>query len=290
MDNYTPMKIIYTINEITQIIKNAKSENKTIGFVPTMGFLHSGHSSLFDKSTAKSDITIVSIFVNPIQFGANEDYNKYPRDLERDIKIAEKHNVDYIFAPNNSEMHPACSLTNIKINKLTDVFEGKLRPGHFEGVALILVKLFNIIKPDYVFFGQKDYQQTLVVKQIVKDLNIDAKIIISPTVRTDTGLAISSRNSYLSDEELAQANILYQAMEAAKDKIAKGERVRTNINAVMRQVLNANKNIKIDYASIAIADDLSEPDIFHSNDKAVLLLAVYLGKTRLIDNELVDFI
>jgi pantoate--beta-alanine ligase len=283
------MKIIYTINEISQIIKNIKSQNKTIGFVPTMGFLHNGHSSLFDKSVGQSDITIISIFVNPTQFGLNEDYNKYPRDLEHDTKIAEQHNVDYVFAPDVLEIYPIGFLTNIGINKLTNVFEGKLRPGHFEGVALILIKLFNIIKPDYVFFGQKDYQQTLVVKQIVRDLNIDTKIVVSPTVRLDTGLAMSSRNSYLSVDEFEGANILYQAMEVAKTAIMNGERNRKNINTIMHQVLRTNKNIRIDYASIAMADDLSELNIFYAGDKAILLVAVYLGKTRLIDNSLITF-
>ena len=281
------MKIIHTINEITQIVKDIKLQEKTIGFVPTMGFLHSGHTSLFVNSKKQSDITIASIFVNPTQFGPNEDYNTYPRNLVQDVKIAEEHNVDYIFAPDNLEIYPDTSLTNISINKLTNVFEGKLRPGHFEGVALVVLKLFNIIKPDIAFFGQKDYQQTLIIKQIVKDLNIDIKIVVSPTVRLESGLAMSSRNSYLSSDELEQANILYKAMEIAKDVILKGERNRDNINNVMRQILSENKNIKIDYTSVAMAEDLSEPSVFNSNDNVILLVAIYLGKTRLIDNLLV---
>lgn len=281
------MKIIHTINEITQIVKDLKLQGKTIGFVPTMGFLHSGHTSLFVNSKKQSDITIASIFVNPTQFGPNEDYNTYPRNLVQDVKIAEEHNVDYVFAPDNLEIYPDTSLTSVSINKLTNVFEGKLRPGHFEGVALVVLKLFNIIKPDIAFFGQKDYQQTLIIKQIVKDLNIDIKIVVSPTVRLASGLAMSSRNSYLSSDELEQANILYKAMEIAKDVILKGERNRDNINNVMRQILSENKNIKIDYTSVAMAEDLSEPSVFNSNDNVILLVAIYLGKTRLIDNLLV---
>ena len=283
------MKIIHTIDEITQIVNEIKTKNRTIGFVPTMGFLHNGHTSLFDESIKQTDVTIVSIFVNPTQFGPNEDYNKYPRDLEGDFKIAENHGVDYIFVPNCSEMYPENSLTNIKINNLTDVFEGKLRPGHFEGVALVLVKLFNIIKPDFAFFGQKDYQQSLVVKQIVKDLNIDIKLIVCPTVRLKTGLAMSSRNSYLTTDELEQANILYQTIESTKNNIAKGECNRENINASMEQILKTNKNIKIDYASIVMAENLSEPNVFNIGDTAVILIAVYLGRVRLIDNSLVVF-
>jgi len=283
------VKIIHKIDQISEIIKDLKKQNQTIGFIPTMGALHQGHTSLFDKARKLSDISIASIFVNPTQFAPTEDYNKYPRNLENDISIANEHNVDYLFVPTTLEIYPMPSLITIHINKIADVFEGKLRPGHFEGVALVLIKLFNIIKPNYVFFGQKDYQQTLVVKQIVKDLNIDTEIIVTPTIRLASGLAMSSRNAYLSSAELQEADILYRAMQSAKDIIERGERHRSNINATMQNVLLINKNIKIDYASIAMADDLTEPDVFQSGDNAVLLLAAYLGKTRLIDNSLIAF-
>ncbi|MCL2040321.1 MAG: pantoate--beta-alanine ligase [Bacteroidetes bacterium] len=283
------MKIINTIEEINEIINHLKKQNKIIGFVPTMGALHKGHASLLNEAKKLSDIVVASVFVNPTQFGPNEDYNKYPRSLENDIVVAEENNVDYMFVPSTLEIYPTNTLTTIHINKLTNIFEGKLRPGHFEGVGLILIKLFNIIKPNYAFFGQKDYQQTLVVKQIVKDLNVDTKIIVCPTIRLTSGLAISSRNTYLSEDELQQAGILFKAMESAKDIIEKGERNRSNINAAMRNVLLTNKNIKIDYASIVMAEDLTEPNIFQPGDITVLLLAVYLGNTRLIDNSLITF-
>lgn len=283
------MEIINTIEQVNVTIKDLKNKNKTIGFVPTMGALHKGHTSLFDKARELSDITIASIFVNPTQFGPTEDYNKYPRNLENDIAIASKHYIDYVFVPSTLEIYPVNTQTTININKLTDVFEGKLRPGHFEGVGLVLIKLFNIIKPDFVFLGQKDYQQTLVVKQIVKDLNIGIKVIVSPTIRLASGVAISSRNIYLTDNELQQADILFRAMQSAKDVIEKGERDINNINDAIRNVLITNKNVKIDYASIAMADDLTMPSVFQGGDNAVLLLAVYLGNTRLIDNLLITF-
>ena len=281
------MQVLYSINEIAQVVKEIKKQGKSIGFVPTMGYFHLGHTSLFEQSQKKSDISIVSLFVNPAQFGPNEDYDKYPRDIQNDIKIAAEQNVDYLFIPEVTEMYPNDFASSVKLKKITEIFEGKLRQGHFEGVALVLMKLFNIIKPDNVFFGQKDYQQTLVVKQIVKDFNIDTNIIVCPTIRLGTGLAMSSRNSYLSDVELEKASILFRTLEEAKKLIAAGEYAREKIDTFMQQTLNAEPQIKIDYASIVMADDLSAPEYFAHNDKLVILLAVYLGKTRLIDNSLV---
>jgi pantoate--beta-alanine ligase len=283
------MQVIHTINEMVSIAKNIHSQGKTIGFVPTMGFLHKGHTSLFDKSSEQSDVTIASLFVNPTQFGPNEDYNQYPRDLERDKSRAEAHNVEYLFVPDALEMYPIGFGTSLYIKNITDKFEGKLRPGHFDGVALVVAKLLNIIRPEFAFFGQKDYQQTLVIKQIVKDMNIQTKIIVTPIIRLESGLALSSRNTYLSEDDLKKSTILYNAMASAKAAILDGERHRKNINAIMHQVLRSAGGIRIDYASVALADDLSEPELFYPNDAAVLLLAVYIGKTRLIDNILLSF-
>jgi pantoate--beta-alanine ligase len=217
------MKIFHSINEVTQVIKETKKQNKTIGFVPTMGFFHKGHISLFKCSQEKTDVSIVSLFVNPAQFLPNEDYDKYPRDITRDMEIATSNKIDYLFIPTISEIYPSDFISSVKLKKITDVFEGKLRQGHFEGVALVLLKLFNIIKPDYAFFGQKDYQQTIVAKQIVKDFNIDTNIVVCPTIRLDTGLALSSRNSYLTDTEFNKANIIFKVMEDAKKLIMVGE-------------------------------------------------------------------
>ncbi|MDR0926748.1 MAG: pantoate--beta-alanine ligase [Ignavibacteria bacterium] len=283
------MKILTTIDEVRVASSDISKAGKTIGLIPTMGYLHEGHLSLFDNANEHSDITFASIFVNPTQFGPNEDYNKYPRDIDRDTELAEEHNVDYLFIPDALEMYPIGFCATMYIRNLTDKFEGQLRPGHFDGVALVVCKLFNIIRPDYAFFGQKDYQQTLVVKQMVKDLNMDTKIIVSPTIRLDSGLAMSSRNTYLSDEEKENATVLYYAMERAKDAIDNGERNRKEINAVLHKQLRSVQGIRIDYASIALANDLSEPDYFYPNEQAVILLAVYIGKTRLIDNFLITF-
>lgn len=288
------MHIIKTHNEMSAISRELKSKGKIIGFVPTMGALHHGHTSLFDKAKEHSEITIASIFVNPTQFGPNEDYSQYPRVFEQDAKLAKLHNVEYLFAPDALEMYPIGFSTSILTNNVaekssvSDKFDGKLRPGHFNGVALVVAKLFNIVKPDFAIFGQKDFQQTLVVKQLVKDLNYDTKIVVAPTIRLENGLAVSSRNSYLSDEEKAKAAILYNSMELAKKAISGGERERKKINAIMHQNLRTLQEIRIDYASAVLASDLSEPDIFYPNDKIALLLAVYLGKTRLIDNSLIS--
>jgi pantoate--beta-alanine ligase len=279
---------------MSAISRELKSKGKIIGFVPTMGALHHGHTSLFDKAKEHSEITIASIFVNPTQFGPNEDYSQYPRVFEQDAKLAKLHNVEYLFAPDALEMYPIGFSTSILTNNvaekssISDKFDGKLRPGHFNGVALVVAKLFNIVKPDFAIFGQKDFQQTLVVKQLVKDLNYDTKIVVAPTIRLENGLAVSSRNSYLSDEEKAKAAILYNSMELAKKAISGGERERKRINAIMHQNLRTLPEVRIDYASAVLASDLSEPDIFYPNDKIALLLAVYLGKTRLIDNSLIS--
>ena len=285
--NTNRMKILKTSSEIYEIISDFKWNGLTIGLVPTMGYFHEGHAALFDKIQEHADVVVVSVFVNPTQFGPNEDYNNYPRDIEKDIEFAKNYDVDYLFCPDISEIYPTDFSTSIQIRNITDKFEGKLRPGHFDGVALIVAKLFNIVKPDCAIFGQKDYQQTLVIKQMVKDLNIDIKIVTVPTVRLDNGLALSSRNIYLTEEEKDNATILYKAMETAKEAILSGERERKNINAIMQKKLLTVQNIKVDYANAALADSLSEPDIFQSNDLVVLLLAVHIGKTRLIDNILV---
>jgi pantoate--beta-alanine ligase len=281
------MEIIKTKSEMNEIIRDYKSDNLSIGLVPTMGYFHEGHAALFDKIQEYGDIIIASVFVNPTQFGPNEDYNKYPRDIGKDMEFADTYNVDYLFYPDVLEIYPTDFSTSIQVKNITDKFEGILRPGHFDGVALVVAKLFNIVKPNCAIFGQKDYQQTLVIKQMVKDLNIDIKIAVVPTVRLDNGLALSSRNIYLTEEEKDNATILYKAMETAKEAILNGERERKNINAIMHKKLLTVQNIRVDYANVALAGNLSEPDIFQSNDLVVLLIAVYIGKTRLIDNILV---
>lgn len=281
------MNFIEKIEEIREISRNAKKNNLKVGFVPTMGALHEGHLSLISKAKELSDIVIVSIFVNPKQFAPHEDLDKYPRDLEDDIEKSLSAGADFIFAPSALEIYPVGYSTSIKVNNISESFEGEFRPQFFEGVATVCGKLFIITEPDIVVFGQKDYQQCLVIKRLIKDLHLPIEFFMEPTVRESDGLAKSSRNKYLTKKDREKSGILFLALEEAKKSISKGERDRKIINAIMHKKLREIKEIKIDYASAALAEDLSQPEFFLKGDKIVLLLACYLNKTRLIDNSIV---
>jgi pantoate--beta-alanine ligase len=265
-----------------------RTEGKKIVLVPTMGYLHNGHLSLIRQGKEHGDVAIMSLFVNPTQFAPNEDFEKYPRNFEKDCFSAEKSGCDILFAPEASEMYPSDYASFINIGGITKKFEGAFRPNHFKGVATVVAKLFNATKPHFAIFGQKDYQQSLVVKRLAEDLNFDLTIIVAPTVREADGLAMSSRNVYLSPEERSKATILFTAMEEAIEAIQAGERRRKVINAIMHNHLRKLPEIKIDYASAADASNFDEPEEFVQGQLIVLLLAVYLGKTRLIDNALVS--
>lgn len=280
------MKIITKVREMQEISESIRREGKKIACVPTMGYLHEGHLSLVKKGKEYADVVITTNFVNPTQFAPNEDFEQYPRDLERDCKLLEEAGADYVFAPSAEEMYPGYN-TEINIKGVSQKFEGLFRPIHFNGVASVVAKLFIATKPHYAIFGQKDYQQTLVVKQMVRDMLFDTEIIIAPIIREEDGLARSSRNIYLSQEERQVATTLHNALLAAKTTIEAGVRNRDRINSVMKNYINETGAFKIDYASIADAETLEEPMDFKSGLKAVLLVAAYLGKTRLIDNELV---
>lgn len=258
-----------------------------IACVPTMGYLHEGHLNLIRKAKELADVVVVTLFVNPTQFGPNEDFEKYPRDFERDCMLASGAGADIMFAPDVLEMYPIGFSTNVSIGNITEKFEGERRPGHFDGVALIVTKLFNAVKPDIAIFGQKDYQQTLLIKRLVTDLNIDIRIVIAPTMREADGLAMSSRNTYLSKEDRERAPILFMALEEAIHAIQNGTKERKVINAILHKTLRTIPQIKIDYALSALADNLDEPDEYLAGDRVVLLLACFLGRTRLIDNALV---
>lgn len=273
-----------------KISSNLIKLGKTIALVPTMGALHNGHLSLFDKAKNKADILIASIFVNPTQFAPSEDFDKYPRNLEEDAKLALQHNVDFIFAPSEKEMYPDNYSTFINLKNITEVLEGEKRPTHFNGVAIVITKLFNIITPNYAFFGQKDYQQTLVIKQLVKDLNLSVEMFIEPTIRLENGLAMSSRNKYLTKNEQNKAAIIYKSMLVAKKAVENGIKNKTEIVNRIKNILIKEKNLRIDYICVALADNLKEVDNFQSNDKIVILIAVFIGKTRLIDNMLLTII
>lgn len=280
------MKIITKVREMQEVSESIRREGKKIACVPTMGYLHEGHLSLVKKGKVLADVVITTNFVNPTQFAPNEDFEQYPRDLERDCKLLEEAGADYVFAPSAEEMYPGYN-TEINIKGVSQKFEGLFRPIHFNGVASVVAKLFIATKPHYAIFGQKDYQQTLVVKQMVRDMLFDTEIIIAPIIREEDGLARSSRNIYLSQEERQVATTLHNALLAAKTTIEAGVRNRDRINSVMKNYINETGAFKIDYASIADAETLEEPMDFKSGLKAVLLVAAYLGKTRLIDNELV---
>ncbi len=281
------MQIINSIKTMQEIAVAHKCNGEKISVVPTMGFLHQGHLSLIKEAAGLADIVITTLFVNPRQFAPNEDYDLYPRDLSRDSELAAAAGTDYLFNPGVLEMYAIGNSTNISVDGITSKFEGAQRPGHFDGVATVVAKLFNATLPDVAVFGQKDYQQTLVIKRLVEDLNYPTELFIAPTLRESDGLAMSSRNKYLTKADRKSSSVLFLALENARQAIAGGEVKRTVINAVMHKRLRQVPSIKIDYASVAMADSLEEPDYFLAGDEVVLLIAAYLGRTRLIDNALV---
>ncbi len=278
------MQIVRTVAEMQKIAAELNRSGKTIAYVPTMGYLHEGHASLIREATGYGDAIIVSIFVNPVQFAPNEDFEKYPRDLVRDCKIAEEAGAHIVFHPETKDMYPDGYNTLINVSGVSKKFEGAFRPNHFAGVATVVAKFFNIIRPQFALFGQKDYQQTLVVRQFTRDLNMDIKIVVAPTVREADGLAKSSRNTYLSPEDRAKAPGIFRSLEKAVEAIENGEKRRKIINAIILDSLRKAGNFRIDYCLSADAENLDEPEEFLPGQRIVMLVAAYLGKTRLIDN------
>ncbi|MGQ9820150.1 MAG: pantoate--beta-alanine ligase [Candidatus Kapaibacteriales bacterium] len=278
------MIIVNKVLEMQTISNSLRRNGDIIVFVPTMGYLHQGHLSLVELAKDYGNKTVVSIFVNPTQFGPNEDYHRYPRNFKRDRQLLEDLNVDFLFAPDIDEMYPDDYHTYVKITKYTNKFEGIHRPGHFDGVATIITKLFNVVQPHVTILGQKDFQQTFLIKQLVKDLLYDIKIVVGPTVREENGLAMSSRNTYLTPEDRDKASIIFKSIQKAIDIIQSGEKKRKIINATLIQSLRTLREIKIDYACAVDATSLDEPEEFHSGQQIAILVAAYLGKTRLIDN------
>ena len=257
-------------------------QGKRIGLVPTMGFLHQGHLTLIGVAKEHSDVVITSVFVNPTQFGPSEDFTRYPRNLERDTQLAYEAGTDYIFAPPTESMYPSGYHTFVEVERITEVLEGKSRPGHFRGVATVVAKLFNIIHPHVAVFGQKDAQQVVVVRQMLRDLNFDTELIVSPTVRETDGLAMSSRNAYLSKEERSQATVLYKSLKVAADLIRAGERSSSTVIEQMKALITKNSTGIVDYISIADAGTLEE--LPSCKGSVLVSLAVRFGGTRLIDN------
>jgi len=281
------MKIIDNIKSMQQLSTELRKNGLKIACVPTMGYLHEGHLSLIKRGKELADVVVTTLFVNPTQFGPTEDFSLYPRDFDRDVKLAQDAGCDIMFVPENSDIYPTGFSTNLYISGITEKFEGEFRPGHFDGVALIVAKLFNAVLPDIAVFGQKDFQQTLVIKKMSDELNFPIDIIVAPTIREENGLAKSSRNKYLTDEQKEKASIIFKALNEAKLAIESGERDRKIINAHMIKTLRELQEIKIQYSAAVLADDLSRPAMFLYGDKVALMIACYIGKTRLIDNILV---
>lgn len=277
------MKIISSPKQMQRYSTLMKSRHKQIGFVPTMGYLHKGHMSLVRRSVRENDITIVSIFVNPTQFGPKEDFDRYPRDFKRDLRMLKLAGVDVLFYPSVEKMYPERFYTYVECEYITDVLCGRFRPGHFRGVTTVVAKLFNITKPDISYFGQKDAQQAIVIKKMVEDLNMDVKIKVMPIVREKDGLAMSSRNTYLTPEERKDAVILYRALLKAKELVRKGEINPTKIKKLMRKMISQKTTVrKIEYIEIVNLNDLRA--VSTVNQQVLIALAVWIGKTRLIDN------
>jgi len=276
------MEIIETIGQMKRIIRNLQQEGKKIGFVPTMGYLHEGHLSLVRACRRENDIAVVSIFVNPIQFGPQEDFDRYPRDLSRDQALLEKEKVDYLFYPSAQEMYPAGYRTYVEVTGLQDVLCGRSRPGHFRGVATVVLKLFNIVRPDVAYFGQKDAQQAVIIRRLVRDLNLDVEIRVMPIVRDGDGLALSSRNTYLSAEERKASLAIPRSLEVARRLMEEGERDASVIKARIEEIIKAEPLLRIDYIEIVDPEELQP--IEKITDEALIALAVYCGETRLIDN------
>ncbi len=260
--------------------------SQTWGFVPTMGYLHPGHLSLVHLSLAGNDKTAVSIYVNPTQFAPTEDLSSYPRNLKDDLRMLEMAGVDLVFTPNDTTMYPPNFQTTVSLSQVTQPLEGSSRPTHFAGVATVVTKLFNIVQPTRAYFGQKDAQQTIVLRQLIRDLNFNVEMVVGPTGREQDGLALSSRNAYLSERDRGAAPVLYRALNAAKHAYEAGERSGAALRAIMRDMLTAVPQARLDYVSAADPQTLQELD--DVTEGVLLSTAVFFGKTRLIDNILIE--
>lgn len=279
------MEIISRVADLKERVKKARQEGKTIGFVPTMGYLHEGHQTLMRQAGAAHDIVVASIFVNPLQFGPSEDYEVYPRDLSRDSELAASAGVDILFAPSVEDMYPRGfknMLTYVDVQGITERLCGASRPGHFRGVSTVVAKLFNIVEPDAAYFGQKDAQQVVVIKRMVEDLNINVLIVAVPIVREADGLALSSRNVYLNPDERQAALVLNKSLRLAEEKLRAGEQDAVRISQVMHNLITSEPLASIDYISISDPGSLKELSVV--SGPALIALAVKIGKTRLIDN------
>jgi pantoate--beta-alanine ligase len=280
------METIRTIAWMKEKAREARLEQRVIGFVPTMGALHAGHLALVERARRVCSPLYASIFLNPAQFAANEDLSKYPRPLEADMEKLSSAKVDGLFLPQAADIYPPGFSTYVQVGGLSDRLEGKLRPGHFRGVATVVLKLFEIVQPHYAYFGRKDAQQVRIVQQMVRDLNLDTEIVVCPIVREPDGLAMSSRNAYLSGEDRKAATVLSRALRAAENELAAGVRDSLELQRAMQKVLAAEPRARVDYAEIVDAETF-EP-LVHVSRRSYAVLAVHVGKARLIDNLLIE--
>jgi pantoate--beta-alanine ligase len=280
------MRRIRDPKEMQEYSLKEKQEGRRIGFVPTMGYFHEGHLSLMRRAREECDRVAVSLFVNPLQFGPREDFERYPRDVERDAALAQQVGVDVLFVPETADMYPDGYATYVEVVGLTEPLCGRSRPGHFRGVTTVVAKLFNVVQPDVVYFGQKDYQQAVVISRMAQDLFWPLRVVVCPTVREPDGLAASSRNVYLTAEERRQAIGLIEALRMGKEAIIRGERRAREVERIMREIIERRPLARIDYVEVRRADDLAPVETIQG--RVVLALAVWLGSTRLIDNEIVE--
>ena len=280
------MKIIRSVRALQHWRRKQDSEKSTIGFVPTMGAFHGGHQSLIQKARRSCQSVVVSIFVNPLQFGPTEDLADYPRPRQADMATCRKEGVDVVFIPSRKELYPANFQTTVKVSRLAKRWEGEQRNTHFQGVTTVVSKLLNLVRPHQAYFGQKDYQQFCIIKQLVKDLNHDVRIVLCPTIREADGLALSSRNGYLSTTARQTAPMLYQALQQGRQAIRKGEKLITTIEKLMQKHIGKESKAKIDYLAVCHPETL-EPLLYIQGRRMVLLGAIRLGHVRLIDNVLV---
>ncbi|MEI7998899.1 MAG: pantoate--beta-alanine ligase [Candidatus Omnitrophota bacterium] len=276
------MRIIKEISQLRKILDQARCKGQTIGFVPTMGCFHEGHLSLMRQAKKNNDICVVSIYVNPVQFGPKEDFKKYPRDLKRDSSMVKKENVDILFIPFDNEIYPKSYLTYIDVEKISQVLCGRFRPGHFRGVATIVAKLLHMVTPNVLYLGQKDAQQVAVLKAMVRDLNFPVKVEVVSTCREADGLAMSSRNKYLSLSQREESVVLYKALRKSQEMIAQGQRSSARIKLAITNMIQKGSSGKVQYVQCVNADTLENLKRLEGN--ILIALAVFFGKTRLIDN------
>ena len=280
------MIVIRSTRRMATLSARLRSQGRRLGVVPTMGALHGGHSSLIRRAAVENDIVIVTIFVNPLQFGPREDFKRYPRDLPRDVRLAHSAGADIVFAPTADELYPPGFQTRIDVGLIGNRWEGRSRPGHFNGVATVVALLFRLTNPTVAYFGQKDYQQTLIVRQLVEDLKLPVRLRMLPTVRESDGLALSSRNQYLDLLQRRRATILYRALCAARVRIHQGERRGAPVMRQMQQLISSTHGVRLDYAAAVDAKTLKP--LVRLNGRVALLVGAWVGRTRLIDNLLVE--